>query len=112
MGNIGVLDMLFGLNEGPYRVGGSNHTVSPYSYNSDFETTNGASQRHIYNTADWDESYTVIPTGASGVPSSEFYCSQTETYSTDGFYKDHFSEEAVTEAARYTLRFIPGNNNK
>jgi len=112
MGGIGILNSLFGLNEGPYRVGGSNHTVSPYSYNSDFEITHGASQRHIYNTADWDESYTVIPTGASGIPSSEFYCSQTETYCGDGFYKDHFSEEAVTEAAKYTLRFMPGNNNK
>ncbi|MEA1885893.1 MAG: penicillin acylase family protein, partial [Bacteroidota bacterium] len=107
VGSVGIMDFLFGFNEGPYRVGGSNHTVSPYSYGPDFEIDHGASQRHVYNTADWDESYTAIPTGTSGVPSSEFYCSQTETYCKDGFYKDHFSEEAVREAAKYTLTIKP-----
>jgi len=107
MGSIRLLDRLFGLNEGPYRVGGSYHTVSPYSYGADYVIDNGASHRHVYNTADWDESYTVIPTGISGVPSSEFYCSQTETYCNDGFYKDHFSREAVENAALYTLVLKP-----
>ncbi len=107
LGSVSILNSLFGFNEGPYRVGGSNHTVSPYSYGKDFVIDHGASQRHIYNTADWDESYTVIPTGISGVPSSEFYCSQTATYCADGFYKDHFSEEAVKEAAIYTLLLKP-----
>lgn len=107
VGSVGIMDFLFGFNEGPYRVGGSNHTVSPYSYEDGFEINHGASQRHVYNTADWDESYTVIPTGTSGVPSSEFYCSQTETYCNDGFYKDHFSDEAVRDAAKYILTLKP-----
>lgn len=113
LGSLSPLDRLFGLNEGPYRVGGSNHTVSPYSYsNENFEITNGASQRHIYNTADWDESYTIIPTGNSGLPSSEFYCSQTETYTSDGFYKDPFSREAVEGAAMATLVLKPVESKK
>ncbi|MBN1388969.1 MAG: penicillin acylase family protein [Bacteroidales bacterium] len=107
VGNVGIMDFLFGFNEGPYRVGGSNHTVSAYSYGPDFVINHGASQRHVYNTADWDESYTVIPTGTSGVPSSEFYCSQTETYCNDGFYKDHFSDDAVRDAAKYILTLKP-----
>ena len=110
MGGVGLLNRLFGLNKGPYRVGGSNHTVSPYSYGTGFVINNGASQRHIYNTDDWDESYTVIPTGISGVPSSEFYCSQTETYCNDEFYKDHFSRQAVEEAALYSLILKPAEN--
>lgn len=108
LGRISVLDRLFKLNVGSYRVGGSNHTVSPYSYGANFEIDHGASERHIFNTADWDESYTVIPTGTSGVPASEFYCSQTETYCNDGFYKDHFSREAVEEAGKYVLVLEPG----
>jgi penicillin amidase len=68
----------------------------------------GASERHIFNTADWDESLTVIPTGNSGVPGSEFYLSQTETYLDKKFYKDHFSEKAVKDNAKYTLRLKPG----
>ena len=107
LGSIDILDRLFRLNEGPYRVGGSFHTVSPYSYGPHFVINHGASHRHIYNTADWDESYTVIPTGISGVPSSEFYCSQTKTYCNDGFYKDHFSEIAVMQATKYILTLKP-----
>ncbi len=107
MGSVSILNSLFGLNRGHYRVGGSNHTVSPYSYGPDFVIDHGASQRHVYNTYDWDESYTIIPTGTSGVPSSEFYCSQTKTYCEDGFYKDHFTEKAVQEAAKYTLILKP-----
>jgi len=67
----------------------------------------GASVRHIFNTADWDESYSVIPGGASGVPHSEFYLSQVQTYLNGEFYKDHFSDEAVLASAKYTLILKP-----
>ncbi|MFN2314777.1 MAG: penicillin acylase family protein [Bacteroidales bacterium] len=62
---------------------------------------------NIYNTADWDESYSVIPGGASGVPRSEYYLSQAKTYLDGGFYKDHFSDEAVRAAAIHTLVLKP-----
>ena len=107
MSGVGIINSMFGLSDGPYRVGGSNHTVSPYSYGRDFIIDHGASQRHIYDLADWDYSYTVIPTGVSGVPSSEFYLNQTETYCEDGFYRDHFSREAVEAAAKYSLILKP-----
>jgi penicillin amidase len=103
LGTVKVLDKLFGFNSKEYRIGGSNHTVSPYSYASQFKINHGASERHIFNTANWDESLTVIPTGISGIPASEFYLSQTETYLQGRFYKDVFSEGAVKAAAKYTL---------
>jgi penicillin amidase len=89
-------------------VGGSNHTVCPYTYKVPFKSEDGASERHIFNTADWDESLTVIPTGESGVPASEFYLSQTKSYVEGKFYKDAFTENAVKAAAKYTLKLIPG----
>jgi penicillin amidase len=107
LGSVKILDRLFKLNVGSYRVGGSNHTVSPYSYTSNFVINHGASERHVYNPADWDESYSVIPTGISGVPSSEFYCSQTERYCNDEFYKDHFTREAVEAALKYSMILKP-----
>jgi len=109
MSKVKILDKIFGLNSPVYGVGGSNHTVCPYTYKNDFKSDDGASERHIFNTADWDESYTVIPTGASGVPGSEFYLSQTDTYINGRFYKDAFSENAVKAAAKYTLILKPGN---
>lgn len=107
MSKVKILDKIFGLNSPEYPVGGSNHTVCPFTYKIAFKADDGASERHIFNTADWDESFTVIPTGTSGVPGSEFYLSQTDTYIKGEFYKDHFSESAVKKGAKYTLIFKP-----
>ena len=107
LGTVKILDRIFNFNSDLYEVGGSSHTVCPYTYGEDFRVTDGASERHIYNTADWDESYTVIPTGASGIPASEFYLSQTKTYVEGKFYKDAFSEGSVKAAARYRLVLKP-----
>jgi penicillin amidase len=51
---------------------------------------------------------TVIPTGNSGIPASEFYLSQTDSYINGKFYKDAFTETAVKAAAKYTLVIRPG----
>jgi penicillin G amidase len=107
MGSVKILDRLFGLNSEPRPIGGSYHTVSPYSYGSNFVVNNGASQRHIYNTADWDASWSIIPTGNSGVPGTPFYLSQTDNYLAGGIYPDHFSEGAVKANARHTLKLSP-----
>ncbi len=107
LGTIKMLDRVFNFNSDLYEAGGSSHTVCPYTYDEDFRVTDGASERHIYNTADWDESWTVIPTGASGIPASEFYLSQTKTYVEGKFYKDVFSEGAVKAAAKYRLVLKP-----
>ncbi len=109
MGSVKMLDLVFGFNSDYYPIGGSNHTVSPYSYGAGIVVNHGASERHIFNTANWDESLTVIPTGASGVPASEFYLSQTKSYLEGRFYKDSFSDDAVKKAAVYTLLLKPGN---
>lgn len=108
LGSVKMLDRFFSLNSEKFRVGGSGHTVSPYSYSEGFRVNHGASERHIFNTADWDQSLTVIPTGASGVPSSEFYLSQAGAYVKGEFYKDAFSEGAVKAAAKYRLVLMPG----
>jgi penicillin amidase len=108
LGTVKLLNRIFNFNSKEYRVGGSSHTVSPYSYDAGFKANHGASERHIFNTANWDESLTVIPTGNSGIPASEFYLSQTDSYINGKFYKDPFTEPAVKAAAKYTLVLKPG----
>lgn len=103
LGSVKLLNRIFRLNSDTYSIGGSFHTVSPYTYGKGFKVNHGASERHIFNTANWDESYTVIPTGESGIPGSEFYLSQTKAYLEGKFYRDAFSESAVKTAAIYTL---------
>jgi len=110
LGSVKILDRLLGLNSETYAVGGSYHTVEPYSYRDNFKVNHGASERHIFNTADWDRSLTVIPTGTSGIPGSPFYLSQTETYVNNGFYTEPFSDAAVEAAKKYEMIFRPGGS--
>ena len=99
-----ILDKVFRLNSKTYGIGGSGYTVSVFKYKPGFKSYHGSSERHIFNTANWDESLSIIPTGISGVPASEFYMSQTDSYINGKFYKDVFTEGAVKAAAKYTLK--------
>jgi penicillin G amidase len=105
LGKVKVLDMVFGLNRGPFPVGGSSHTVCPYSYkrNAPFLSDNGASQRHIFSTADWDTSLSVIPTGNSGIPASPYYCDQSKLYTSNEYHHDYVSIGGVKKSAKFTM---------
>jgi penicillin amidase len=107
LGAVKILDRLLGLNSKTYAVGGSYHTVEPYSFRDNFTANHGASERYIFNTADWDQSLTVIPTGTSGIPGSPFYLSQSDTYVNNGFYTEPFTEAAVEAAKKYEMVFRP-----
>lgn len=107
MGKVAIVNKLFGVNRGPYSIGGSFHTVCPYAYplGRSFVANHGASERHIFNTANWDKSLTIIPTGTSGVPASSHYLDQTELYVNNQFHKDPFSREAVESSMKYKAIF-------
>jgi penicillin amidase len=113
LGQVKLLARLFNLNRGPFDVGGSFHTVCPYSYpfGNPFMVNYGASQRHIYSTADWDQSQTIIPTGTSGIPASPYYCDQTERYLENKYHNDFVSKQLVVNNANYTM-VISGKERK
>ena len=103
MGKVEMLDKVLGLNRGPYEMPGSFHTICPYSYPwSDlYHVNHGASHRHIFDASNWDNSKTVIPTGTSGIPASEYYCNQTELYVHNKYHKDYFSRNMVENKGKY-----------
>jgi len=104
LGSVKLLDRIFRLNRGPYQVGGSFHTVCPFSYNfKSLQSVYGASHRHIFTLEDWNKSWTVIPTGTSGVPSSPYYCDQTELYLEGRYHPDLISRPLIETAARYEM---------
>ncbi len=109
LGSVAALDRVFGLNRGPYAVGGSSHTVCPYQYKftDPFQVHHGASHRHIYTPEDWDASLSVIPTGTCGVPASPHYCDQTALYLEQRYHPDLFSKAAVTRNAKYRMTLTP-----
>ncbi len=105
LGKVAMLNTVFDLNRGPFPVGGSFHTVSPFSFPfSDlFHANHGASHRHIFSTANWDESQTVIPTGESGIPASPYYCDQTKLYLTGKYHSDYVTEALVKQNAKFVM---------
>ncbi len=109
MGSVKLLDKIFNLNRGPFAVGGSFHTVCPYSYSfkKPFDADHGASQRHIYNLGNWDNSWVIIPTGTSGIPSSKYYCDQSEMYVSNDYKNDLYSKQSIATNATYVARYLP-----
>ncbi len=105
LGKVKMLDFLFGFNKGPYAVGGSNHTVSPYAYKYKnlFDVMHGASHRHIYSLENWDNSLSIIPTGVSGMPASDYYCDQTKMYINNEYHNDFVSKELIIKNAKYKM---------
>lgn len=105
IGSVKILDQVFRLNRGPFPVGGSGHTVCPFFYSfNNFQSRSGASHRHIYSLANWDDSWTVIPTGVSGVPASPHYCDQTPLYLENQYHTDYMSRDLIEKSAFYITR--------
>ena len=109
LGVVKILDKVLGLNKGPFKMGGSFHTVCPYSYsyNNLYKVNHGASHRHIFDVSNWDASKTVIPTGTSGIPASDFYLDQTELYINNQYHADPFSKNEVQKAAKFEMKLLP-----
>nr|WP_320020703.1 penicillin acylase family protein [uncultured Draconibacterium sp.] len=109
LGVVSVLDKVLKLNRGPFEVPGSYHTVCPYSYSFTnlYETSHGASHRHIYSTQNWNDSKTIIPTGTSGIPASDFYLDQTKLYLNNDYHPDLFTKQDVENNARFEMQLNP-----
>ncbi|MFP4060478.1 MAG: penicillin acylase family protein [Bacteroidales bacterium] len=113
LGSVKILDKIFDLNRGPYRVGGSTNTVCPFSFNytNPFIVNHGASHRSIYSTGNWNESITVIPTGNSGIVSSKHYCDQTSLYLKGMYHTDYYDKNRIEASKKYVMTFSPDPGN-
>ena len=106
LGKVKLLDWVFDLNRN-YKAPGNPNTVNPFTYPAanGFDADFGASEKHIFNTANWDKSYSILPTGVSGNPASPFYCNQTEDYVKGNLYQDIFSLDKIKEKAKFEMIF-------
>lgn len=107
LGKVKALNFLFNYNSKTYPVGGSFHTVSPYfyNYNGNREVINGASHRQVYTVGDWDNSYSILPTGNVGLSGSEYYLDQLDLFIKGRYHPDYFSKEKIEKAMRYKTSF-------
>lgn len=109
MGSVGWINRLFGLNRGPYPVGGSFHTVNPfgYSFRQPYAARHGASQRHIFDMGDLGGKRVRIPTGTSGIPASPYYLDQLGDFLQNTWYNQPWHAAEVAARARYHTSFSP-----
>jgi penicillin amidase len=109
LAKVDAINKVFKLNRGPFAIGGSYHTVAQHRFPwfKPGKVDLGPSHRSIYNFSDWDQSVSVIPTGMSGIPSSKFYCDQTEMYMIGDYHIDVYSEEMVKQNAQFIANYFP-----
>jgi len=114
LGKVKILDIIFHLNRGPYETNGSYHTVSYYGYRytNPYKVQSGASQRHIYDLSNWDNSLSILPTGNSGIPSSKHFCDQTSLYLAGKYHRDLFSRNIIEKNCLYKTIISPFKKRK
>jgi penicillin amidase len=106
LGKVKMIDWAFDLNR-IYEAPGNSNTVNPFAYvdGKAFDSQFGASEKHIFNTANWDNSYSILPTGISGIPASKHYCDQSEKYVKGEILHDYFSLDRIKKDAVYHQLF-------
>jgi len=108
LGKVKLLDKIFGLNA-DYPAPGAVNTVNPFSFSltKPYVADFGASEKHIFNTSDWDASYSILPAGESGLPASPHYLDQARAYVDGKVFPDMFSLKRIKTRARYHTRLMP-----
>jgi penicillin amidase len=97
------------MNIGPFPMGGGSQSVNPglYSFNEPYTVLAGASQRHIFDLSDINNSLRVIPTGVSGNFMSDHYDDQVDLW-LDVEYRPFYLDRKLIEAeAAYIMNMIP-----
>jgi penicillin amidase len=89
LGKVKLLDTF--LSVGNFEVSGSNEVINnlffTYSDEKELLVKGGPSTRRVVDFSDVENSYSIIPTGQSGVFSSKHYADQAEMYAKGAFRK-------------------------
>lgn len=98
-----VIAKLFNLNIGPFDGYGSNSNlnVSEYNFDNSYDQISGTSIRRIFDLSDMNTSYSILPTGQSGLPKSVHYSDQTELFNKHSFRKIEFDEITIRNSNQY-----------
>ncbi|MFT4684892.1 MAG: penicillin amidase, partial [Flavobacteriales bacterium] len=110
LGTLKALDFLFNLNIGPYEINGSNRVINKQGFDISNTPVNdvksGPSTRRIVDFSDIENSMSILPTGNSGNPFSEFYRDQAEMFVNGEFRKMKLNKEEI-EKVSTKLIFTP-----
>ncbi|MEX0722461.1 MAG: penicillin acylase family protein [Gracilimonas sp.] len=98
------------LSKGPYEVESHGMSVNngQYSWSNPFEMVLGPSIRRISDLSDMSKSKSILSTGQSGNPLSEYYGDQTELWLTGDYRWLHQDSTLFDEPKIRTMRLVPG----
>ena len=82
---------------GPFPMAGSGMTprAASYSVSDPFDVRAGSSMRRVIDFANFDNGFSILPTGQSGVFNSPHYKDQTSLYNKGEFKSFKFSKKAI-----------------
>ena len=92
-----LLNLIFNLNVGPFKSGGSDKTPNAggYDVTKSFQQTAGASMRRIVDFSNLDNTQIVLPTGQSGLQKSMHYKDQSKLYHSGAYRITYFSDATI-----------------
>ena len=85
------------FSTGPFPMAGSGMTprAASYSVSDPFDVRAGSSMRRVIDFANFDNGFSILPTGQSGVFNSPHYRDQTSLYNKGEFKSFKFSKKAI-----------------
>lgn len=111
MGKVALLRKYF--NVGTFEMDASDAVLNKLSFtrtaSGKYDIKSGPSTRRIVNFADIENSWSILPTGQSGVPMSDYYDDQAEMYTKGKWRKMMMNKEEVEKNSIGTLIFSPTN---
>jgi len=104
-----LVKRLVGFSVGPFPMAGSGWAprAASYQQRKPFKVTSGASMRRIIDLSNFDNGFSVLPTGQSGLFGSAHYKDQTRLYNEDNYKPFRFSVEAIKKESKNKLSFVP-----
>ena len=87
------------FSTGPFPMAGSGMTprAASYSVSDPFDVRAGSSMRRVIDFSDFDNGFSILPTGQSGVFKSPHYTDQTLLYNKGEFKSFKFSETVIKD---------------
>ena len=102
-----LVKRLINFSVGPYPMAGSGMTprAASYSVSEPFNVRAGSSMRRVIDFSNFDNGYSILPTGQSGLFRSQHYDDQTEMYNAGEFKPFKFSYDAINDTKSSKLIF-------
>ena len=102
-----LVKRLINFSVGPYPMAGSGMTprAASYSVSEPFNVRAGSSMRRVIDFSNFDNGYSILPTGQSGLFRSQHYDNQTEMYNAGEFKPFKFSYDAINDTKSSKLIF-------